>query len=156
MIISTFPVIGGCPLSTKNPAEPFLNCSRPEEHAVFSESFQTIDNCYGDAFTVSFFGTLTTERVCHEKYLICQALFCYSSASSGWFGLLALSVPWSSQAAAPDNSPEVERARREVRLLDDIHKSAIVLITKHYVEEKSHLPAGEAFKVLFNNMKEKG
>jgi hypothetical protein len=68
----------------------------------------------------------------------------------------AVSVPWSSQAAAPANSPEVERARREVRLLDDIYKSAIVLITKHYVDEKSDLPAGEAFKVLFNSMKEKG
>jgi len=68
----------------------------------------------------------------------------------------AVSVPWSSQAATPDNSPQVERARREVRLLDDIYKSAIVLITKHYVEEKSDLPAGEAFKVLFNGMKEKG
>jgi hypothetical protein len=31
-----------------------------------------------------------------------------------------------------------------------------VLITKHYVEESSDLPAGEAFKVLFAGMKEKG
>lgn len=55
---------------------------------------------------------------------------------------------------APDRS--LERARREVKLLDDVYKTAIVLITQHYVEESSDLPAGEAFKVLFENMKKKG
>ncbi len=54
------------------------------------------------------------------------------------------------------DSREIDRARREIRLLDDIYKTAIVLITKHYVEEDSDLPAGEAFKVLFSGMKEKG
>lgn len=58
------------------------------------------------------------------------------------------------QAAKPD--PRVGRARREVKLLDDIYKTAIVLITQHYVEDDSALAAGEAFKVLFNSMKEKG
>lgn len=53
-------------------------------------------------------------------------------------------------------SAEVLRARREIKLLDDIYKTAIVLITKHYVDESSDLPAGEAFKVLFAGMKEKG
>ncbi|HEX4129082.1 MAG TPA: DUF3365 domain-containing protein [Pirellulales bacterium] len=56
----------------------------------------------------------------------------------------------------PVDQDTLERARREVRLLDDIYKSAIVLITKHYVEESSDLPAGEAFKVLFHSMDEKG
>ena len=69
---------------------------------------------------------------------------------------IVASGPWPSQAAASANSLEVERARREVELLDDIYKSAIVLITKHYVDDKSDLAAGEAFKVLFNSMKEKG
>jgi hypothetical protein len=65
-------------------------------------------------------------------------------------------------AAAADNRPgaadavELERARREVRLLDDIYKTAIVLITKHYVDDKSDLAAGEAFKALFDGVKEKG
>jgi len=60
------------------------------------------------------------------------------------------------KAAADEENRELERARREVKLLDDIYKTAIVLITKHYVEEDSDLPAGEAFKVLFAGMKEKG
>lgn len=60
------------------------------------------------------------------------------------------------KAPTDEQRRELDRARREVKLLDDIYKTAIVLITKHYVEEKSDLPAGEAFKVLFTSMKEKG
>lgn len=62
-------------------------------------------------------------------------------------------------AAGPQekvDSRELQRARREVKLLDDIYKTAIVLITQHYVETDSDLAAGEAFKVLFAGMKEKG
>jgi Protein of unknown function (DUF3365) len=59
-------------------------------------------------------------------------------------------------SATANESRELDRARREVKLLDDIYKTAIVLITKHYVDEDSDLPAGEAFKVLFAGMKEKG
>lgn len=52
--------------------------------------------------------------------------------------------------------PAVERARREVRMLDDLYKTSIVLVTTHYVKEESDLPAGGAFKALFSAMKEKG
>jgi hypothetical protein len=41
-------------------------------------------------------------------------------------------------------------------MLDTIYKTAIVLITKNYVTEESDLPAGAAFKALFNTMKEQG
>ncbi|HZZ71355.1 MAG TPA: DUF3365 domain-containing protein, partial [Pirellulales bacterium] len=63
----------------------------------------------------------------------------------------------SSQASAkaPPNT-SVESARREVRLVDDIYKSAIILITKNYVDSKSDLAAGKAFKLLFQSVKEKG
>lgn len=62
-------------------------------------------------------------------------------------------------AAEPDaakSEPAVARARQVVRMLDDIYKSAIVLITTHYVDEASDMPAGEAFKALFAMVKEKG
>ncbi len=52
--------------------------------------------------------------------------------------------------------PAVERARREVRMLDDIYKTTIVLITTHYVHDDKDLPAGSAFKALFAAVKEKG
>jgi len=60
------------------------------------------------------------------------------------------------QSTTDEENRELDRARREVKLLDDIYKTAIVLITKHYVEEDSDLAAGEAFKVLFAGVKEKG
>ncbi|MCE9554946.1 MAG: DUF3365 domain-containing protein [Planctomycetes bacterium] len=59
-------------------------------------------------------------------------------------------------APTSEENRELDRARREIRLLDDIYKTAIVLITKHYVKEDSDLAAGEAFKALFAGVKEKG
>ena len=50
----------------------------------------------------------------------------------------------------------VDRARREVLMLDDIYKTCIVLITTHYVDNKDSLPAGSAFKALFEAVKKKG
>lgn len=50
----------------------------------------------------------------------------------------------------------VERARREVRMLDDIYKTAIVLVTEHYVKTDSDLAAGSAFKALFEAVGKKG
>jgi hypothetical protein len=77
-------------------------------------------------------------------------------------GLILMGTIWSicqsplraADSAKPDAA--LERTRKLVRMLDDIYKSAIVLITKHYVEESSDLPAGEAFKALFSTMREKG
>lgn len=63
------------------------------------------------------------------------------------------------QAAAPQAKPKdaaVERTRKQVKMLDDVYKSAIVLITSNYVTEESDLAAGAAFVALFNAMKEKG
>jgi hypothetical protein len=78
--------------------------------------------------------------------------------------LLAVAATVAMPAAASDTAQskteeetrELDRARREIKLLDDIYKTAIVLITKHYVEDDNDLPAGEAFKVLFAGVKEKG
>lgn len=50
----------------------------------------------------------------------------------------------------------VERARREVRMLDDIYKTAIVLVTEHYVKSDTDLAAGSAFKALFEAVGKKG
>ena len=50
----------------------------------------------------------------------------------------------------------VDRTRRQILMLDDIYKGGIVLITEHYVEGDEDLPAGTAFKKLFEAAKEKG
>ncbi len=59
-------------------------------------------------------------------------------------------------AADPAKDPAVERARKQVKMLDGIYKNAIVLVTTHYVTEKSDVPAGTAFKKLFEVAKKEG
>jgi hypothetical protein len=59
------------------------------------------------------------------------------------------------QQAGKDD-PALERTRKQVRILDDVYKTAIVLITENYVDEASDLAAGAAFQKLFAAMKEKG
>jgi hypothetical protein len=60
----------------------------------------------------------------------------------------------SSEPAKAD--PALERARDTTRMLDDLYKTAVVLITEHYVEVDSDLPAGTAAIALFDAMKKKG
>ena len=60
------------------------------------------------------------------------------------------------QDAKTTKDAALERTRKMVRMLDDIYKGGIVLITTHYVHEDSDLPAGKAFKMLFASAKEKG
>lgn len=48
------------------------------------------------------------------------------------------------------------RTRNTVKMLDDLYKTAVVLITEHYVNEDSDLPAGTAAIALFQAMKSKG
>lgn len=67
---------------------------------------------------------------------------------------LATSVSTGGDKAAAD--PAVERTRKQVRMLDDLYKTAVVLITKHYVNSESDLAAGVAAKAIFTTMKEKG
>jgi hypothetical protein len=54
------------------------------------------------------------------------------------------------------SDPALERTRKQVRMLDDLYKSAIVLITDKYVHSDADLPAGTAFQALFGAMKKKG
>ena len=56
---------------------------------------------------------------------------------------------------APQSDP-LERTRREVRMLDDIYKGGVVTITQHYVTDEDSIPAGTAFKKLFEAAEAKG
>lgn len=67
-------------------------------------------------------------------------------------GAAALTV----QAQDGKTDPAVERTRRQVRVLDDVYKTAVVLITEHYVKTDADLPAGAAAKALFEAVKKKG
>lgn len=61
----------------------------------------------------------------------------------------------SADNAKPDPAA-VERARKQVRMLDDLYKSAVVLITEHYVQDEQAVAAGTAARLLFKSMKDKG
>ncbi|MFO1019267.1 MAG: DUF3365 domain-containing protein [Planctomycetales bacterium] len=71
------------------------------------------------------------------------------------------SQPANSPAAPPATEkqpadPALERTRDVVRMLDDIYKSVVVLITDKYVHSEKHFPAGSAAVALFAAVKKKG
>lgn len=72
--------------------------------------------------------------------------------------IAAISIPMSMRAAEPKKKVDrpLERTRETVKMLDDIYKSAVVLITTHYVNEESDLAAGSAAIALFDAVKKKG
>ena len=57
---------------------------------------------------------------------------------------------------ADKDDPALVRTRKQVQMLDDLYKTAVVLITEHYVNTDADLPAGTAAKALFAAMKKKG
>jgi hypothetical protein len=52
--------------------------------------------------------------------------------------------------------PAITRTRQQVKMLDDLYKTAVVLITEHYVTDPSILSAATASKALFAAMKKNG
>src|SRR5689334_23128538 len=60
-------------------------------------------------------------------------------------------------ADKPVPSPAaVERTRETVRMLDDMYKSAVVHITKTYVNARERTPAARAAQLMFKDMASKG
>src|SRR5215831_13276332 len=73
-------------------------------------------------------------------------------------GVLAAAVALLPARAADKAADDaaVARTRKQVQMLDDLYKTAIVLVTENYVDEASDLAAGAAFQKLFAAMREKG
>ncbi len=69
---------------------------------------------------------------------------------------------WLNGRAGADGEPAavdkaaLERTRKTVRMLDDVYKTAVVLITEKYVNDESDFPAGGAAIALFDAIKKKG
>jgi hypothetical protein len=55
----------------------------------------------------------------------------------------------------PDKAA-VERTREQVKMLDDLYKTAVVKITKVYVGQQGEVPAAVAAMEIFEEMKKKG
>lgn len=59
------------------------------------------------------------------------------------------------EKAAPDKAA-VDRAREEVKKLDDLYKTAVVKITEVYVGQQGEVPAAVAAQEIFKAMHKKG
>jgi hypothetical protein len=74
---------------------------------------------------------------------------------AAWIGMAGLGSGVFAQDAKPDDAA-LARTRKQVLMLDDLYKTAIVLITENYVDETADLAAGSAFQKLFEAMRKKG
>jgi len=64
---------------------------------------------------------------------------------------------WPVQGEDPAKvDPALERARTQVRMLDDLYKNAVVAITDKYVKKETDLPAASIAMQLFEAMKKNG
>ena len=75
------------------------------------------------------------------------------------FGVAAAVIaaaPKSGEKASQPSKKSLEHARHTVRMLDDVYKQTIVLITDKYVHTESDYPAGSAAVDLFAAITKKG
>lgn len=85
--------------------------------------------------------------------------YIYCSLVIGALVLCLASFEKTDASAADKKAPDpaaVERTREQVKMLDDLYKTAVVGITKTYVEKQSDTPAAAVAKVLFEAMHKKG
>jgi len=90
---------------------------------------------------------------CIMRGLVERSLFVVAVcgvAFLGWRG------SWVDATPPAKDDPAVERARQTVRMLDDIYKTAVVLITDKYVHGEGDFPAGSAAIALFDAVQQKG
>ncbi len=59
-------------------------------------------------------------------------------------------------AVEKEDDAALRRSRKQAKMLDTLYKTAIVIVTKNYVDESSDLAAGDAFQLLFQSMKDGG
>jgi hypothetical protein len=71
-------------------------------------------------------------------------------------GMIGLAAEGQREGSDPKVDRALERTRKTVRMLDDIYKSAVVLITDKYVNDETDFAAGSAAIALFQAVKEKG
>lgn len=65
-------------------------------------------------------------------------------------------APMIQAAEGEKEDAALERTRDTVKMLDDIYKTTVVLITTHYVNDEDDLPAGTAAIALFDAISKKG
>lgn len=69
---------------------------------------------------------------------------------------VAVTLPGADKPAAKPDPAAVDRSRDTVKLLDNIYKNAVVLITETYVHEEDDVSAGTAAVELFKRVTKDG
>jgi len=77
-------------------------------------------------------------------------------AASQWRTAAIGADPASPLASSAPDKAAIERARDQVKMLDDLYKTAVVKITKVYVGQQGDVPAAIAAMEIFHEMKKKG
>jgi hypothetical protein len=70
--------------------------------------------------------------------------------------MISLAAESPQKEGAPKEDRALQRTRKTVRMLDDVYKAAVVLITDKYVNDETDFAAGSAAIGLFQAVKEKG
>ena len=71
-------------------------------------------------------------------------------------GVLVSEEPSSQKEEKEPSTAALERTRKTVRMLDDVYKTTVVLITDKYVNNEKDFPAGSAAIALFSQIEKKG
>jgi hypothetical protein len=71
-------------------------------------------------------------------------------------GILMSDEPATQKEEKKPSTAAVERTRKTVRMLDDVYKTTIVLITDKYVNSEKDFPAGSAAVALFSQIEKNG
>ncbi len=69
---------------------------------------------------------------------------------------VGLRAVWAQQNQPKPTAEAVNRTRETVKMLDDVYKTAVVLITDKYVHDEDDFPAGSAAIALFEAIGKKG
>ena len=71
-------------------------------------------------------------------------------------GILLSAEPTPHKEKQEPSAAATERTRKTVRMLDDVYKTVVVLITDKYVNDEKDFPAGSAAIALFSQIEKKG
>jgi len=90
------------------------------------------------------------------KQSIKKSIFVSSLLLAGTLTIVGIGS-FAAEKASDSKDAAVERTRQQIKMLDDLYKTVVVLITEHYMKDLSTVPvAATASKALFAEMKKKG
>ena len=99
-------------------------------------------------------GPYQLDTVIFKGRIVRKALLPF--AIVGFLVVMSRAVTAGDRKDRPPTSEAINRARKNVRMLDDVYKTTVVLITDKYVNTENDFPAGSAAIELFKQISKKG